>query len=57
MGWCIARFTVQMVIIFVTAVINKTQFNMKPTKLVRILAVIKMHTLQEQESRVFPIPP
>jgi hypothetical protein len=42
-----------MVMIFVTAVINKTQFNMKPSTSVGILAVIKMHTLQEQESRVF----
>jgi len=38
---------------FVTVVINKTQLNMKPTTSVRNLAVIKMHTLQEQESRVF----
>jgi hypothetical protein len=47
------RFAVQMVMNFVTAVINKTQFDMKPTTSVRILDVIKMHTFHEQESRVF----
>jgi len=42
-----------MVMIFVTSVINKTQFNMTLTTSVRIVAVNKMHTFQEQVSRVF----